>query len=203
MFIVIWLAFFVFSLHTSIHPTENTPAHLRMEKFPSFEQKFPNSESPEKNWDVFADFLFWHAAEVGMIPNSIIAVTSNQNILTTELDLRNLNFHWDLGFRVGGSYSDIGHDQWNLSLYYTWYKTEAKNSGSYPGFVGFPSGFPLTGTLSDADFLSLSCLFAAKSYQAKWNLRYHIFDLEADHEFTASQTLSFRPYLGLRGGWIH
>lgn len=156
----------------------------------------------KKNWDIFADLLFWHMGEVGTIPNSTIAVTSNQYLIS-ELNINNLNFHWDLGYRIGGRYSNIGHNQWGFSLYYTWYRTEAKNKGTYDGFVGIPSGFPLTGTLSDADFLNLFWLFAAQSYNARWDLLYNIFDFQLDHEYLVSKAISLKPYLGLRGGWIH
>lgn len=189
------LTFLALVFCSSIHPAEpqlfcknQTVAALR--------------EPTERDWDVFGDLLYWHAGEVGTIPNSTIAVAADE-VVTTTLNLNNLNFGWDFGFRVGAKSSHLGKDQWGLSLSYTWYRTVAENSGAYPGFVGIPTGFPLTSTLSDADFADLSWLFAAKSYKARWSLQYNLFDLEADHEFEASEALEFRPYLGLRGGWIY
>ncbi len=161
------------------------------------------NEPCEKNWNLFADLLYWHMGEVGTLPNSTIAVTASDDIITTALNLNNFNFGWDFGYRVGGRYSDIGLNQWGISLTYTWYRTETKKSGSYPGYVGIPTAFQLTSTLTDSDFLSLFWLFAAKSYEARWDLLYNIFDLEVDHEYSASKALSFRPYLGIRGGWIY
>lgn len=157
------------------------------------------SEQPD--WDVFADLLVWHAAEVGMIPNSTLSVTLSDTLIS-KLNLNNMNFGWDLGFRTGAKYSHLGEDDWGVSLCYTWYRTEAKKRGSFPGFVGFPSGFPMTGVLTDTEFLQLDWLFAAKEYRARWNLLYNMFDFEADHQFYPTCALSFRPFLGLRGGWI-
>lgn len=192
------LAFF--TLCSSGYATElsDTPGKTSPQKQ---ENRFLNNEPFHPNWLFFADFLYWHIGEVGTIPNSTIAVTANQG-LTSRLDLNNLNFGWDLGFRVGGRYSNIGQNEWGVSFYYTWYRTEAKNSGTFPGYVGIPSGFPLTGTLSDVEFSDLSWLYAAKSYKAQWSLLYNVFDFETDHEYAAGRTLRFRPYLGLRGGWI-
>src|SRR5262249_19072188 len=107
------------------------------------------------------------------------------------------------GFRVGGSCRGIGDDRWGVSASYTRFRTDAHNSGFFPGFVGIPSGFPLTGTLTDVDFAELFWLFAAQSFQARWGLKYNIFDFDVDHEFAATETLYFRPSLGIRGGWIN
>ena len=159
-------------------------------------------DSLQKNWAVFTDLLCWHVGEVGTIPNSTIAVTVNSD-LVTKLNLNNLNFHWDLGYRIGGRYANLGQNQWGISLYYTWFRTEAKKEGAFDGFVGIPTGFPLTGTISDADFAELFWLFGAHKYDARWDLLYNIFDLEVDREYLVSKTISLRPYLGLRGGWIH
>lgn len=140
--------------------------------------------------------------EVGTVPNSTFATTFTDGLLTSALKLNNFNFGWDFGYRVGGRYSDVGLNEWSISLFYTGYKTKAEKSGAYPGLIGIPTSFQLTSTLTDTDFLKLFWLFAAKGYEARWDLLYHVFDLEVDHEYLTSNALSFRPYLGIRGGWI-
>ncbi|MBS0653246.1 MAG: hypothetical protein JSR39_06925 [Verrucomicrobia bacterium] len=161
-----------------------------------------NSRPAQQDWDIFADLLYWHAGEVGMIPNSTISTKLDPG-LVSKLKLNNLDFDWNFGFRAGGRYSNIGNNQWGISLSYTRYRTEAKNRGSYNGFVGIPTGFPLTEAITDADFFNLFWLFAAQSYHARWTLNYNIFDFKLDHLFAASETISLRPFLGLRGGWIY
>lgn len=187
---------FLFCLLAPLTALLGSSTFCQSETLPEFFE-----EEPCKNWDLFAELLVWHMGEVGTIPNSTIKTTFDPN-LTTELNLNNFAFGWDFGYRLGGRYYNIGKDQWGLTLAYTWFRTEAKSSGTYDGYVGIPTGFPLTGTISDADFLSLFWLFGAHSYQSRWSLLYNLFDFAFDREYWASTAISLRPYLGLRGGWI-
>ncbi|MBS0651045.1 MAG: hypothetical protein JSR93_07785 [Verrucomicrobia bacterium] len=172
---------------------------------PSISQNFQTSTGTKEalqHWDIFADLLYWHVGEVGTIPNSTIS-TKFDNGLVSKLKMNNLDFDWNFGARGGARYGHIGDNQWGISLIYTWYRTKAKNKGAYDGFVGIPSGFPLTGTITDADFANLFWLFAAQRYHAKWTLNYNIIDLKLDHQYAVSKTVTLRPYLGLRGRWIY
>jgi hypothetical protein len=161
----------------------------------------PAQEDVQQNWDVFADLLYWHVGEVGTIPNSTISTKLDPD-LVSKLKLNNLDFGWDFGSRIGGRYGQIGEDQWGIFLSYTWFRSEAKNSGSYNGFVGIPTGFPLTQAITDASFFELFWLFAAQSYHAKWVLNYNVIDLEVDRQYAVSEAVSLRPHLGIRNGWI-
>ncbi len=155
----------------------------------------------QQNWDLFTDLLYWHAGEVGTIPNSTISTKLDPGLIS-KLNLNNLDFDWNFGYRVGGRYSKIGDDQWGVSAFYTWFRSEAKNRGSYNGFVGIPTGFPLTEAITDASFLKLFWLFAAQNFRAQWTLNYQVADFELDRQYAVSKSISLRPYLGVKAGWI-
>lgn len=158
-------------------------------------------ENAQRNLDVFTDLLYWHVGEVGTIPNSTISTKLDPDFVS-KLNLNNLSFGWNFGYRVGGRYSNLGNDEWGISLFYTGYRSKAKNSGSFDGFVGIPTGFPLTQTITDASFLQLFWLFAAQSFRAEWALDYKVLDFELDRKYLVSKTVTLRPYLGVRTGWI-
>jgi hypothetical protein len=196
-----WIALSLFSFLSAwgSHPSlEQNLSALTTQNVPPV----PIKKADQQDWDIFADLLYWHVGEVGTIPNSTISTKLDPG-LVSKLNLNNLNFGWDFGYRVGGKYSNIGNDEWGISLFYTWYRTEAKNRGSYDGFVGIPTGFPLTEQITDADFLNLFWLFAAQNYHAKWILNYNLIDFELDHLYAVSESISLRPYLGVRSGWIN
>lgn len=158
--------------------------------------------TPLQHWDIFADLLYWHAGEVGTIPNVTISTKLDPGFVS-KLNLNNMDFGWNFGFRTGGRYHNIGDNQWGISLFYTWFQSEAKKSGAYNGFVGIPPGFPLTGTITDADFLNLIWLFAAQKYHARWVLHYNVIDFQLDHQYAATETITLRPFLGLKSSWIN
>jgi hypothetical protein len=140
-------------------------------------------------WAVSADFLFWLASEeVNSIWADVIKETDN----VTNINVPGFDFKWDYGFRVGLG-SNLVYDQWDTVLYYTWFHTKAKHSISsilqlIPAqefFAGFLSGDNPT------------------SMSAQWGLSFNMFDWELGRNCWVSKSLSLRPFLGIKGGWIN
>lgn len=148
-------------------------------------------------FDVFAGLIVWTAKEVGA---DCWAEVIRKNGLNSSNDLREVHFGWDPGFRVGVGYG-MEHDQWDTQLYYTYFYTRGTDHVSKePGtvhstflgnfYVDNPLGLGLSGP-------------AYESASIDWAIRYHIFDWEVGRHFWVSKALAVRPFVGLKGGWIH
>src|SRR5262249_51985460 len=115
-------------------------------------------------------------------------------------DLHQVHFEWSPGFRVGVDYG-MKHDQWDTQAYYTRFHTRGKDHASEgPGtvhstflgnfYVDNPQGSGLSGP-------------SYQSASIDWTIRFNMFDWELGRHFWVSQSLSLRPFVGVKGGWIH
>lgn len=150
-----------------------------------------------RDFDVFADLIVWTAKEAGADCWAEVITSSG---LTSSNDLRQVHFGWDAGFRVGIGYG-MQHDQWDTQAYYTWFQTRGKDHvSSQPGAVH--SAFLGNFYVDNAAGAGLS----GPSYQKAsidWTIRFNMFDWELGRNFWVSQSLALRPFLGVKGGWIH
>lgn len=146
---------------------------------------------------VFADLLIWHAEESGtenwaeVITNSIGSETCV---------IRKVNFHWDPGFRIGLGWN-TNHDHWDTQLYYTRFYTRGKDHvSSVPGSVysAYLGNFYVDNP-TGAGIKGLTYQMASM----RWTIDFNILDWELGRNFWISKALSIRPFLGLKGGWIH
>ncbi len=138
----------------------------------------------DRTIDVFADFLYWHPSET-----VDWAFTLNANENSVHSAYKVIEFDWDPGFRVGVGYN-MHHDQWDTQFTYTWFQSEAKDHASN----GVTSGFLAT---------RLSLFEPFNKGKIKFNLHYNIFDWDLGRSFFVSKGLAFRPFIGVKAGWIH
>lgn len=102
------------------------------------------------------------------------------------------NFKWDYGFRAGAGY-DFEYDQWDTNLYWTWFRTETNRSIPSAADTVISPEF-------DAAFLTEE---SAQSLNGNWRLLLNMFDWELGRGYWVSKGLFLRPFMGLKGGWIH
>lgn len=150
-----------------------------------------------KNFEVSATFIFWTAREAGS--DCWAEVITSEGLASSNV-LEAVHFGWDPGFRVGAGYTMM-HDRWDTQIHYTWFNTQGTDSiSSLPGavhssflgnfYVNNPSGSGLSGP----------------SYQKAsivWSIHFDMFDWELGRNFQASKSMAFRPFLGIKGGWIY
>jgi hypothetical protein len=147
------------------------------------------AQCPSSNWTVSADFLAWLASEeVASIWADIISVGDN----TSSWGVPGFNFKWNYGFRVGLGYN-LAYDQWDTTLYWTWFRTDAKHTLSSNSQISLQPEF-------FAAFLSGDI---PRSMSAKWSLLFNMFDWELGRSYWISKGVSLRPFLGIKGGWIN
>ncbi len=154
-------------------------------------------ESLKPNVQVSADFLYWTAREAG---SDVWAEVITSHGTTSLDDLRAVSFGWDPGFRVGVGYK-TRYDFWDTKFTYTWFYTKGKdqvNSSAGTVHSSYTGGFLIDNTTGVG--------ISGPAYQAAkiaWKIRFNIFDWELGRKYQATKSLSFRPFLGLKGGWIN
>ncbi|HSX03600.1 MAG TPA: Lpg1974 family pore-forming outer membrane protein [Rhabdochlamydiaceae bacterium] len=153
--------------------------------------------NPEcRDFNVFASLIVWTVREAGADCWAEVITTSSS---TFSNDLREVDFDWDPGYRVGISYGMM-HDQWDTQAYYTWFKTTGKDHvSSLPGAVH--STFLGNFYIDNQDGKGLS----GPSYQEasiQWTIHFNMFDWELGRNFWVSNSLAIRPFVGVKGGWI-
>lgn len=161
---------------------------------PNISSRFhPNSTA----FNVFADLVAWTAKEAG---TDCWAETISANSSSLSNDLEQVHFGWDLGFRVGAS-CGIKHDRWDTKIFYTQFYTKGKDHVSKsPGsihstflgnfYVDNPEGRGITGPSYESAILS-------------WRIHFNMFEWELGRNFWVSKSLALRPFIGIKGGWIH
>ena len=137
-----------------------------------------------------ADLLYFTPRENGLE----FAVKGNPlSAPDTSAKLKDLNFDWELGVRVGLGYN-IPHDQWDI--YLNWLRF-------YPNAHGEAKGHDLSSVWTNPILIPPNPNPAiANSADGHWNMRLDQLDLELGREFFVSRWLSLRPHLGLRNAWI-
>lgn len=145
------------------------------------------------------DFIYWRAEQDGME----YALSG----LQTELFFFNVpapdgkafspHFEWDPGFKVGIGYLN-DCKEWDVFLNWTWYKTDADGSARAADTSAFNEQ-ELWAQFGIARF-TVSQLTAASAH---WNLHYNTLDCAIARQFAIGSRFSLKPFIGLRGAWIH
>ena len=160
-------------------------------------EQLESSDPKSKNFDVFASFLIWTAREAGTDCWAEVLTTTGS---ASSNVLEPVHFGWDPGYQVGIGYGK-NRSQWNTQAYYTWFYTRAADAvASTPGSVHstFMGNFyvdnPQGGGISGPAYQRASI---------DWDIRFNMFDWELGRNFCIGQALALRPFLGVKGGWIH
>jgi hypothetical protein len=158
-------------------------------------------------WDLWAAATLWHADQGG----SEWAVKYEQEHATeVEGDVRAVDFGWNWGFKVGGGYNMMKHDEWDTQLYYTWFRASKEEEAGVPTSVLVPNE---SGTLTDVAVDSLYTFPQSigtydannifKNGEIDWHINFNMFDWELGRGYMVSKHLMLRPHVGIKGGWIH
>ena len=166
------------------------------------QQQMPNvvtltSARPESDngWYLFADALYWRA-DVGNTDWSFKNTDVNAVDEVVRGPNHKLDFKWSWGFRVGIG-ANIDHDMWDTNFYYTWFRSENSNSVGTDG----PNELAVDnqGSVGNAG----PSTRGVSQGKIEWNIHYSMFDWELGRWFHVSRSLSLRPHVGIKGGWIN
>lgn len=138
-----------------------------------------------------ADALFWTASESGLS----YATTTSSYDRVGKGEIKDPDFRWDYGFRVGAGFH-IPHGGWDTCMNYTWFQDTATGETKKN-----PEDL-LLATLISANNIADSATYMF-SARANWNLSLNILDLELGKTLIPAKWVSFRPFIGTKTAWIH
>ncbi|HSX11681.1 MAG TPA: Lpg1974 family pore-forming outer membrane protein [Chlamydiales bacterium] len=147
----------------------------------------PDFQCKKHSGYVTADYLFLHATEDGLY-----YATQVKNNPSEAGDIKNIDFEWDSGFRVGLGYR-MPHDKWEVFANWTHFVTDASGSLANTTDLVFPEWNTVLFSLP-GDLIS--------SIGASWKLHLNTLDGEMARYYRVTRTVSMRPHFGLRGAWI-
>jgi len=134
--------------------------------------------------DLFVRGLYWYTNET---VDWAFTLSQNQNSVQTVY--QTFVFDWAPGFSAGVKYRHEP-DGWNTQASYTWFQSSASDHASgtvTPGFLA----------------ARLSLLEPFSTGKASMRIHYNMFDWDLGSEFLATEHLTFRPAIGVKGGWIN
>jgi hypothetical protein len=134
---------------------------------------------------VTADYLYWLAQEGGTAYATEITLENKGKV-------RNLNFKWDSGFRVGLGYR-MPHDHWEIYANWTHFITDADAQSTTLTNYLYPQWATNVQPTLDNPVTYLD---------ARWDLHLNLVDGEIARVFFPTSCFSFRPHIGVRGAWI-
>lgn len=144
------------------------------------------------NLFITADYLLWKATEQNLnyASNVLDSVSVGANVPKGKIF--SVKFNCQSGFRLGLGYN-LGHDQWDTSLEWTWFKDNGSGTAT-------SSAHRIFSTIASPVFNQL-----ISSEKAKSDLKLHLnlLDWDLGREFYTSKHLTVRPFGGLRTGWVN
>jgi hypothetical protein len=140
---------------------------------------------------VMADWLIWQASEQNLDAWQVGGYSTGVGVDAQPGPFKSPRFDWESGVRVAVGYN-IGHDQWDLSLIWTWFEDDAskRSAGTLQNPVFDAIGDPVFGV-------------TALSGSTNLNLHLNIIDLDLGKEFQVTKWLTLRPVAGVRTTWIN
>jgi hypothetical protein len=143
------------------------------------------------NLFITADYLLWQANEQNVTAWENGGFDTPIGTNAVQGKFQSPEFSWESGARVGIGYN-IPHDQWDLSLTWTWFEDHGKKHATAP------SSSPLFSSVS-------SPLYNIRAGQGSTHLRINLntIDLELGKEFYVSKWFTLRPFAGMRTAWVH
>ena len=183
----------------------NTPdsfqsKNIKKEEKPSAEPQKAGYNAPAridviKGYDAYitAGFLYWQPLERGLNIGNYSATYGNASSVKMDFD-----FH--PAFKVGMGMG-FNPDNWESGLEYTRFHSKdsnkkVKNEGDYE--------YGLVWDWYDSNLSDVAAVEPneANSIKAKWKLKTDILDLAFTRPYYLGKKLIFKPFYGLRGGWI-
>lgn len=167
----------------------------------------------ENAWDIAVNgsFVYLQAREDNLnFINSAASITNGLGSGETHTHkFGKVDFNYKPAFKVGLD-ADFGCDQWNVAVdYFRYHATPGSGRFSETRLPDPASDYQAnlywaaTGDGYDADEFDTSANEGIiVSASSKWKLEMDLLDLGLGRNYYVGQMLTFKPHMGLRGGWI-
>ena len=143
------------------------------------------------NWFLTFDLTYWHTKMGGTeYAYSLHPTFTQQGVLLPNIngDLKENDFGWDIGFKIGLGYK-TPHDDWDVFFRYTYFNEDSTGSTT----KAEPSAL--------VSLTNFGLLFASK-VKSHVEIDYDNVDLELARSYFISGQLAFRPHIDLKATWI-
>lgn len=140
---------------------------------------------------VNVDALLWQAHQTNT--EFVLKNPAGEDPATYVGPEKSPDFKYDWGVRVGAGYTMKNHDDWDIYLDWTHFKTYAHRS------VSAGSSYALEPILSSVYGGNLT----ADKATSHWKLDLNMIDLELGKRFNISRFFSLRGFAGLRNAWVY
>lgn len=154
----------------------------------------PTCNSVLANWSFVSETLLFKACEDGLcfgIEKEQVQNGVNENPQKFSDHLLNPHFSWNAGFRIGAGLK-FPCTCWDLN--FNWMSYSAKAHGTFdenqPSFISFT---PVYGQTLGSNLIRVKDHF---------KMRLNLLDLELGRVIDCNDCLAFRPFAGVRGGWL-
>jgi hypothetical protein len=141
---------------------------------------------------LFEDLLYWHPSQ--QTSSLWVTVQPIANPPGYTYPVPNVTFKWSPGLRLGVDYTAT--DLIDLKLYGTTYSSKANESViAPPNHILIPTFFN--------GLVSLVNPLVFNQAQMQWKIRLNMIDAEVGSTLHPLDTLSIRPFIGIKGGTIN
>lgn len=131
--------------------------------------------------DFYAEALYWQASET-----VDWALTNNLSLPNQVISYKTIDFNFTPGFRIGAG---LHRDDWHSRALYTRFTT-AKNASTSGNVI---SAF-MAGKFAETFY---------NTGQVHFAIDFNMFDVDLYKDITIDPSLTLKPVLGLKGGWIN
>ncbi|HSW86733.1 MAG TPA: Lpg1974 family pore-forming outer membrane protein [Rhabdochlamydiaceae bacterium] len=149
----------------------------------------PRERGRKAPFYVFADLLYWKVEEGGTEYADSFTFNPVQPAALTGAKSKEIDFDYDVGFRVGVGYN-LPYDGWDACLDYTSFRTSEteSNCGTF---------FPLLA------YEGVNGIFyVAQNVKAHWRVELDDIDFELGNEYYSGKHFSFRTAIGFKAAKI-
>lgn len=167
------------------------------------------------NYFFYGDLLIWQAHE-GNLSVAIDNYNSINGVVINDGHTKNLEFEWDVGFRVGFD-AKLAETDWDLNLSWLRFYTDADKhlnthdttdqlypTQTHPADVFFSLGSnaAVMNTPALAYFINNGTNNSYSEATAHWRANLNQIDLDLGRAFNVTKWLTLRPHFGVRATWI-
>ena len=147
------------------------------------------------------DFIYWKSSLSGL-EYAFSGVHDVDSFVgaTESVDrghLQTPEFTFEPGLKIGLNWL-TGHDGWDVSLQYTWL-SEQRTNNSIAAREGLGVGTSFPTVFSDGSWYYADILSGA----AAWHQNFNVLDAKLGRDFFISRTITLRPHIGMKFGWIN
>lgn len=149
-------------------------------------------------WDFYgtATFTYWQASQDNMELGTKLNVTDvSSDPAVTSQQYLDMNFGFKPGFKVALG-MNFDHDNWDSQVVYAWFRGTSESTttldASNTNFFILPN---FGGEVVDANDRFTSA-------KETWRLHMDLLDWELARSYYNGTSLTFRPFVALRGAWI-